>query len=99
VHCARHPPHNDEDKFNKEYLPIVSKAILDAGGKFIVRGDKAVSLEGAPPAYNVAEITIRWRVYAKGCVYANDTDGYVREEVIKIAIYHFERSIGSHTNP
>ena len=27
----------DQDGYNKEYLPLVTKAITDAGGKFIVR--------------------------------------------------------------
>jgi len=28
----------EQDGYNKEYLPLVTKAITDAGGKFIVRG-------------------------------------------------------------
>jgi len=40
----------DQDGYNKEYLPLVTKAITDAGGKFIVRGGKTISYEGAAPA-------------------------------------------------
>jgi uncharacterized protein (DUF1330 family) len=42
-----------QDGYNKEYLPLVSKAIADAGGKFIVRGGKTISYEGAAPAPRV----------------------------------------------
>jgi len=30
----------EQDGYNKEYLPLVTKVITDAGGKFIVRGGK-----------------------------------------------------------
>ena len=43
----------DQDGYNKEYLPLVTKAITDAGGKFIVRGGKTISYEGAAPAPRV----------------------------------------------
>jgi len=43
----------DQDGYNKEYLPLVTKAITDAGGKFIVRGGKTISYEGAAPALRV----------------------------------------------
>ena len=43
----------DQDGYNKEYLPLVTKAINDAGGKFIVRGGKTISYEGAAPAPRV----------------------------------------------
>ena len=46
----------DQDGYNKEYLPLVSKAIADAGGKFIVRGGKTVSFEGAAPAPRVVVV-------------------------------------------
>ena len=40
----------NQDGYNKEYLPLITKAITDAGGKFIVRGGKTISYEGAAPA-------------------------------------------------
>jgi len=46
----------DQDGYNKEYLPLVSKAIADAGGKFIVRGGKTISFEGAAPAPRVVVV-------------------------------------------
>ena len=42
--------------FNNEYLPLVTKAITDAGGKFIVRGGKTISYEGAAPAPRVVVV-------------------------------------------
>ena len=39
----------DQDGYNKEYLPLITKALTDAGGKFVVRGGKTISFEGAPP--------------------------------------------------
>ena len=42
--------------YNKEYLPLITKALTDAGGKFVVRGGKAISFEGAPPAPRVVVI-------------------------------------------
>ena len=46
----------DQDGYNKEYLPLVTKAIADAGGKFIVRGGKTISYEGAASAPRVVVI-------------------------------------------
>ena len=46
----------DQDGYNKEYLPLVTKAVTDAGGKFIVRGGKTVSYEGAAPAPRVVVV-------------------------------------------
>jgi len=40
----------DQDGYNKEYLPLITKALTDAGGKFLVRGGKTLSYEGAAPA-------------------------------------------------
>ena len=35
--------------FAREYLPAASKVIAEAGGKFLLRGGRSVTLEGAPP--------------------------------------------------
>jgi uncharacterized protein (DUF1330 family) len=64
VHAQAKPPGfgiaeitiKDQDGYNKEYLPAVTKAILDAGGKFVVRGGKTISFEGAQPAPRVVVI-------------------------------------------
>ena len=39
----------DPEGFAKDFLPPITKAIQDMGGKFLVRGGKTVSLDGAPP--------------------------------------------------
>src|ERR1700749_2454309 len=46
----------DQDGYNKEYLPLVAKALTDAGGKFIVRGGKTISYEAAAPAPRVVVV-------------------------------------------
>jgi uncharacterized protein (DUF1330 family) len=46
----------DQDGYNKEYLPLITKALTDAGGKFIVRGGKTISYEGAAPAPRVVVV-------------------------------------------
>jgi uncharacterized protein (DUF1330 family) len=33
----------------KEYVPVAAKAIVDGGGKYIVRNGKSVALYGEPP--------------------------------------------------
>ena len=47
---------NDQDGYTKEYLPVITKALTDAGGKFLVRGGKTISYEGAAPAPRVVVI-------------------------------------------
>jgi uncharacterized protein (DUF1330 family) len=41
----------NEEGYDKEFIPLMMKTILDAGGKFLVRGDKTLAYEGgsAPP--------------------------------------------------
>jgi uncharacterized protein (DUF1330 family) len=46
----------DQDGYNKEYLPLITKALTDAGGKFIVRGGKTISYEGTAPAPRVVVV-------------------------------------------
>jgi uncharacterized protein (DUF1330 family) len=41
------------DLYAKEFAPLVSKAIADGGGKFLARGGKTVSIDGAPPKSRV----------------------------------------------
>ena len=47
---------NDQDGYTREYLPVVTKALTDAGRKFLVRGGKTISYEGAAPAPRVVLI-------------------------------------------
>jgi len=46
----------DQDGYNKEYLALITKALTDAGGKFLVRGGKTISYEGAAPAPRVVVV-------------------------------------------
>ncbi len=39
----------DAAPYDKEYVPPAAKAVVDGGGKYIVRGGKSVSLYGEPP--------------------------------------------------
>ena len=39
----------DDALYNKGYVPLAAKALVDAGGKFIVRDGRSVSLFGTPP--------------------------------------------------
>jgi uncharacterized protein (DUF1330 family) len=46
----------NQEGYTKEFLPPVTKSILDGGGKFIARAGKTVSYLGAPPAPRVIVI-------------------------------------------
>jgi uncharacterized protein (DUF1330 family) len=46
----------DQDGYTKEFPPPVTKAIQDAGGKFIARGGKTITFSGAAPAPRVVVI-------------------------------------------
>ena len=39
----------DQDRYFKEYVAPAIKAVVDGGGKYIVRNGKSVALYGAPP--------------------------------------------------
>ena len=39
----------DDALYNKGYVPLAAKALVDAGGKYIVRDGTSVSLFGTPP--------------------------------------------------
>jgi uncharacterized protein (DUF1330 family) len=39
---------NNPDGYTKEFLPVIGKATTDAGGKFLARGGKTISVQGAP---------------------------------------------------
>src|ERR1700693_2367571 len=38
----------NQDGFTKEFAPVIAKVVTDAGGKFLARGGKTVSVQGAP---------------------------------------------------
>jgi len=47
---------NDQDGFNKEFLPVIGKVQQQVGGKFLARGGKTVSFMGAAPAPRIVLI-------------------------------------------
>lgn len=61
IHAEASPPAyviaevmiKNQDGYMKEFLPARAKAITESGGKYIVRGGKAISVRGAPPAGRV----------------------------------------------
>ena len=46
----------NQDAYNKEYGPVIVKAVEDHGGKILVRGGKTLSFYGAPPKSRVGVI-------------------------------------------
>jgi len=42
------------EPYDKEYVPPAAKAITDAGGKYVVRGGRAVAIFGQPPQPRIA---------------------------------------------
>jgi uncharacterized protein (DUF1330 family) len=44
------------DAYAKEFLPLAGKALMDGGGKFLVRGGKTATIDGEPPKSRVAVI-------------------------------------------
>jgi uncharacterized protein (DUF1330 family) len=47
---------NDPESYAKECAAVVDKTIVDAGGKFLVRGGKTIPMHGAPPASRVVVV-------------------------------------------
>ena len=45
----------------KEYVPAAAKAIVDGGGKYVVRNGKSVSLYGEPPRHWPSCSSKAWR--------------------------------------
>jgi uncharacterized protein (DUF1330 family) len=39
----------NEPAFDKDYVPPAAKAVIDGGGKYIVRGGRSATLYGEPP--------------------------------------------------
>jgi uncharacterized protein (DUF1330 family) len=61
IHAQAKPPAfqivevtvRDQDGFNKEFVPLITKVQGEVGGKFLARGGRTVAYEGAPPAARV----------------------------------------------
>jgi uncharacterized protein (DUF1330 family) len=47
---------NDQGKYTDEFAAAIAKTIQDAGGKFLVRGGKSITMHGAPPASRVVVV-------------------------------------------
>jgi uncharacterized protein (DUF1330 family) len=40
----------DQDGYNKEFVPLITRVNNEHGGKFLARGGKTASFQGEPPA-------------------------------------------------
>jgi uncharacterized protein (DUF1330 family) len=47
---------NDQEKYMNEFAPAITKALQDAGGKYIVRGGKSIPMHGALPAPRIVVV-------------------------------------------
>jgi uncharacterized protein (DUF1330 family) len=47
---------NDQERYMSEFAPAITKALQDAGGKYLVRGGKSIPMHGAPPAPRVVVV-------------------------------------------
>ena len=47
---------SSQEAYAKEFLPPVTKTVLDRGGKFLAVGAKAASLAGAPPTPRICQV-------------------------------------------
>ena len=43
----------DAEQYKAEFVPTATKAIKEAGGKYVIQGGKTISFEGEPPAPRV----------------------------------------------
>jgi uncharacterized protein (DUF1330 family) len=60
---------NDEAGYTKDFAPVISKAIADAGGKYLVRGGKTISIHGMPPAPRI--VVLQFESLDKAQAWAN----------------------------
>jgi uncharacterized protein (DUF1330 family) len=80
------------DAYGKEYAPTASKLLQDAGGKFLVRGGKAVAIDGEPPKGRV--VVVAWENIDKAQA-AFTSDAYkenrkIGDKYAKFRIYAVE---------
>jgi uncharacterized protein (DUF1330 family) len=43
----------DKEGYTKEFVPLIAKEIQAGGGKYVVRGENPVTLQGTPPTSRV----------------------------------------------
>jgi uncharacterized protein (DUF1330 family) len=78
--------------FDKEYVPPAAKAIVDGGGKYVVRGGRTVAFYGEPPKPRIAIMVFESMEAAKA---AFDSPAYqeakkVGDKYAKFRIYAVE---------
>src|ERR1700720_3754078 len=87
LHAQANPPAffiaentvTNQGGYAKEFLPPVTKSILDGGGKFIARGGKTVSYLGAPPAPRV--IVIQFESLDKAQAWMNSSSNKAAQAI------------------
>jgi uncharacterized protein (DUF1330 family) len=62
---------SNQDGYRKEYAPPIVKAIQDAGGKYLARGGRTISFEGAAPAPRI--VLIQWESLDKAQAFYNSS--------------------------
>jgi uncharacterized protein (DUF1330 family) len=80
------------EPYDKEYVPPAAKAITDAGGKYVVRGGKAVAIFGEPPKPRIAVMVFESMAKAEA---AFDSSAYkeakkVGDKYAKFRVYAVE---------
>jgi uncharacterized protein (DUF1330 family) len=61
----------DEAAYMKDFAPSMAKAIQEAGGKYLVRGGKTISLHGAAPASRI--VILQFESLDKAQAWANSS--------------------------
>jgi uncharacterized protein (DUF1330 family) len=60
---------NDQAAYSKDFASVIGKEIEAAGGKFLARGGKTISMHGAPPAPRV--VIVQFESVDKAQAWAN----------------------------
>jgi uncharacterized protein (DUF1330 family) len=60
---------NDQPAYAKDFAPAIAKEIEAAGGKFLARGGKTISMHGTPPAPRV--VIVQFESVDKAQAWAN----------------------------
>jgi uncharacterized protein (DUF1330 family) len=56
AYCVAEVTVSDENKYTTEFIPPAEKSRQDGGGKFLARGGKTITLQGAAPAPRIVVI-------------------------------------------
>jgi uncharacterized protein (DUF1330 family) len=63
------PVINDQAAYAKEFAPVITKEVEAAGGKYLARGGKTISIHGVPPAPRV--VIVQFESVDKAQAWAN----------------------------